>query len=253
MVEQAAYRGMGLSIHVAETAAEDDFVRRGEGRFAAWHRGSGIPVEARGVGPYRYLADRGWLDATPHVLLVHGVKLGPEDLVDLGARQAVHLVHCPRSNARLGVGLAPVRAALDVGVSLLLGTDGACSADRLDPFEEMRTGLSLARARARAEDPCALSGAEVLAAAFRRAPALGFGPGRLEPGAPADLCALSLEGSAAIPWPEDASGVVLQAAACDVVFTMVEGEILYQEGAHTRVGAEAIRAAARDLSPGRSG
>ena len=44
---------------------------------------------------------------------------------------------CPRSNAFIGVGRAPLRTFLDAGVNVCLGTDGLCSNADLDPLGEL--------------------------------------------------------------------------------------------------------------------
>lgn len=233
MVAEARSRGMGLSIHVAETEDEVALIRDGAGPLAEGLRARGIAVEARGVSPYGYLRERGWLDGPGPVLLVHGVLLEPEDLADLAGLEHAWLVHCPRSNSRLGEGMAPVAAARDAGVRWLLGSDGACSADRLDPFEELRIAVYLARAGARRA--AAMRAEEPLHALWLGHQALGFGPGRIEPGAPADLVALDLGDPALAVGEPDAAGLARRAAARDVCLTMVAGEVLYRSGGFTRV------------------
>lgn len=243
MVEEARARGMGLSIHLAETPDEVELVRHGAGPLAEGLRARGIPVEARGVSPYGYLRDQGWLEAPGPVLLVHGVQLEPADLEDLGERPGTWLVHCPRSNARLGEGIAPVPAARRAGVRWVLGSDGACSADRLDPFEEVRAAVWLARAASR--DAGALGHAEALAALWRGHAALGFGTGEVAAGEPADLCAVDLTGPYLAAACPDAGAVAALASASDVCLTMVAGEILYSRRGFHRVDAGAVLAAVR--------
>lgn len=245
MVAQAAARGLPLSIHVAESEAEVAFVRDGEGPFAAWHRGRDIGVRARGVSPYRHLVERGALDGAAPVLLAHGVQLGEDDLADLAGRPEAWLVHCPRSNARLGVGVAPIRAALDAGVRVALGTDGACSSDRLDMFEEMRAALWLARAQAR--DPGALRASEVFAMSLSGGAALSLSPGRVAAGEAADLVALDLGSAHATPPPADARAPALLASTACVRLTMVDGEVLYRDGVFTRVDPDEVLGQARAL------
>lgn len=224
MVTRARRRGMPLSIHLAESEDEVAFVCDGAGEIADAWRKRDIPVEARGVSPYRFVADQGWLDGPGPVLLVHGVQLEPADIADLARRPHVSVVHCPRSNARLGVGIAPVRALLDAGVRVLLGTDGACSADRLDPFEEMRAAVWMARARERRAD--ALTAREALEMAWAGHQVLGFGPGRVEVGAPADLCVVRDQG---VEGVDVATEVVMLAGRGDLVGVELSGDWLQLE------------------------
>jgi 5-methylthioadenosine/S-adenosylhomocysteine deaminase len=249
LTDEARLRGMGISVHVAECQAEVDLFRSGSGPLAALLRQSERTPSPRKVSPYQHVAAPGWLDGHPQALVVHGVKLESEDLTDLAAREGCWLVHCPRSNSRLGEGIAPLSEALEAGVRVCLGSDGACSADRLDPFEEMRAALWLARARLGQAD--ALSAPQAMELCLAGHQALGFGPGCLHEGAPADLCALSLESLGLTPAPRNATELVLQAAASDVCATLVEGEVLFLRGDFLRVKAHEILREVREAQKDR--
>jgi 5-methylthioadenosine/S-adenosylhomocysteine deaminase len=55
------------------------------------------------------------------------------------------VAHCPASNAKLASGVAPVRAMLDRGIRVGLGTDGPASNDGLDLLADVRLAAALAR------------------------------------------------------------------------------------------------------------
>ena len=74
------------------------------------------------------------------------------DEIELLASHGVGVAHCPRSNALLGCGIAPVRELLDRGVTVGLGTDSPASAPSFDLFDELRAAVSFARARERRPD-----------------------------------------------------------------------------------------------------
>ena len=76
------------------------------------------------------------------------------------------VAHCPRSNALLGCGIAPLTDLLDAGVRVGLGTDSPSSAIDFDMWAEMRTAIMLARARTGRAD--ALSAATALELATLR-------------------------------------------------------------------------------------
>ncbi|KAI9372758.1 hypothetical protein BJX61DRAFT_505871 [Aspergillus egyptiacus] len=59
---------------------------------------------------------------TPRTILAHAIHLSPSEQSLIATREA-KVSHCPASNAALGSGLAPVRAMLDAGITLGLGTD----------------------------------------------------------------------------------------------------------------------------------
>ena len=72
----------------------------------------------------------------PGDLLVHGVHVGAAD-VDLLKQSGCSVALCPRSNAALNVGKAPVAAYLKTGVSLSLGTDSMASSSSLSIWDEV--------------------------------------------------------------------------------------------------------------------
>jgi cytosine/adenosine deaminase-related metal-dependent hydrolase len=230
-VSLAAYEaclGLGLptSTHLAESDAEDDYVRRGEGPMAGFTE---ILVEPYGRTAIRALAAEGLL--TRNLMAAHCVTVDDEE-IELLARHGVAVAHCPRSNALLGCGIAPLRRLLDAGLTVGLGTDSPASTPSFDMFEELRAAIFFARARERR--PEALGAAEALElATLGSAGALGVADevGSLEPGKRADLVVLSLEGSPFLPWEDPAAAVVLGGARDRVAATLVDGEVRYERGA----------------------
>ena len=59
---------------------------------------------------------------TPRTILAHGIYLSPSERDVIRTRQS-KISHCPASNCSLGSGLCPVRALLDAGITVGLGTD----------------------------------------------------------------------------------------------------------------------------------
>jgi 5-methylthioadenosine/S-adenosylhomocysteine deaminase len=57
------------------------------------------------------------------------------------------VVHCPKSNAKLGHGIAKIVEMGEAGVRLSLGTDSVASNNVVDMFEEMRSAIFMQRAR----------------------------------------------------------------------------------------------------------
>ena len=177
----------------------------------------------------RLLAERGLL--RPAGAAAHCVTVDAEEIALL-AEDSVAVAHCPRSNAVLGCGIAPLRELLDAGVTVGLGTDSPASTPSFDMFEELRAAVSFARARERT--PEALSATEALELATlgsARALRLDTEIGSLEPGKRADLVVVSLEGSPFLPWEDPAAAVVLGGSPERVTATLVDGEIRYERGA----------------------
>ncbi len=221
---EARTRDALLQIHLAETAAE------------------GALVEERyGARAPRLLADLGVLEG--RVLAAHAVWLDGDDL-DLMARHDVAVAHCPGSNGKLGAGVAPLRALLDRGVRVGLGTDGPASNDDLHLWDEMRLAALLARALT--ADPGAVTSAEALRLATRGGgEALGLPVGALEPGRPADLIRLRTDDprfAPALDETELLGHLVWAGAGYLVTDVWVAGERVVEGRRCTRVDGEQARA-----------
>ena len=124
--------------------------------------------------------------------------------------------------------LEKIRAA---GVTVALGTDSPASTPSFDVFEELRTAVYAARARA--ERPDALSPDRALElATLSAARALGLDDeiGSLAPGKRADLTVVSLAGSPYLPWADPAAAVVFGGSPERVQLTLADGEERYRKG-----------------------
>jgi 5-methylthioadenosine/S-adenosylhomocysteine deaminase len=201
VVDLARREGLPIAVHVAESRAETEFVVRGEGPFARAWRARGIPPLAEqaraATGSSSIRSPVAWLDRLgvlgPETLCIHAVQLDAEDVAVLAARKA-SIAHCPASNARHGHGVAPLRALLDAGLAVGVGTDSVLSVGRLDPFLELRTARAAAGLDARSTLALATTGAA-------RALGLEGEIGRLVPGGWGDVVALA---ATAGPDPEEA-------------------------------------------------
>lgn len=142
-VDRESLRKLGaseqpISIHVAETAHENDLTLRGEGVMAEFRERFGLEVPQTGKSVVASLYDLGVLRKGTQC--VHVCALEPGDL-DLLVESGVTIAHCPRSNKNLGCPAAPVRRFLDAGIIVGLGMDSAASSGPIDMFEEMRSAL----------------------------------------------------------------------------------------------------------------
>jgi len=130
--------GLRCTTHLAESQAEVEFIEHSSGAlvtglYASIGWESLVPWPAE-CSPTEYLRRRGGL--FPQNLLVHGVHLTAADC-HLLAEAGMHLALCPRSNARLNTGRAPVNTLRQAGVKLALGTDSLASNDSLSLWDEM--------------------------------------------------------------------------------------------------------------------
>ncbi|MEP6641567.1 MAG: amidohydrolase family protein, partial [Gaiellales bacterium] len=162
--------------------------------------------------------------------------------IRLLAELDVPVAHCPRSNALLGCGIAPLSELLAAGVRVGLGTDSPSSALDFDMWAEMRAAIMLARARTHRADALAAETALKLAT-VRAADAIGLKGeiGSLTPGKAADLIVLDLGGSAFLPWDDPVTAAVYGGSPDRVALTVVAGEIRYRRGEWARPDASAAR------------
>ncbi len=146
--EQSRQSGRVFPIHVAESAAEVEFLHTGRGPFhdflaerltmsGALANGEGLlaHVAVPGCGAIEYLHGLGVLDR--QTICVHSVHISAAE-ADLIATARAKVCLCPGSNRRLGVGKAPVPLLLARHILPGLGTDSLASNDCLDLWQEMQ-------------------------------------------------------------------------------------------------------------------
>jgi 5-methylthioadenosine/S-adenosylhomocysteine deaminase len=219
--------------HASENKDEVEIVRRLSGGFSN----------------LEYLADTGL--ATSRLCVAHCVW-ATEAEQQLMAERGVKVLHCPGSNLKLGSGIAPVAEMRARGISVSLGADGAACNNRLDMFDEMRLAATLQAVRLQ---PGALPACDVVWMATREgARALGQDQelGSIQPGYRADLILIDRQRPHLATAPEPYTAIVYAARGSDVRLTMVDGEILVDEFALTRMDKQEVAArsavAARELA-----
>ncbi len=208
---------MPVATHLAESEAELEWSRSGVG-----------PLPDVRPTSIRELAAAGLLG--PHVVAAHCVHVDDEEIALL-AGHGVGVAHCPRSNAVLGCGVAPLVPLRQAGVRVGLGSDSPASTPSFDLYEELRAALYAARARER--DPAALTAENALElATLGSARALGLDgeTGSLAPGKWADLQVVDLRGSPFLPWEDPTTAVVLGGSPDRVAAVYVAGEARYERG-----------------------
>lgn len=101
-------------------------------------------LQHHGVRPVHFLDKIGVLDDS--MIAIHLVWLAEDEIALLGERGAA-LAYCPSSNMFLADGITHIPELLKAGVRVCLGTDGACSNNRISVFEEMRMTSLLQKVR----------------------------------------------------------------------------------------------------------
>jgi cytosine/adenosine deaminase-related metal-dependent hydrolase len=125
------------SVHLGESEAELEFLRKGTGPYRRLLEDIGkwdSSWKPPGCGPVEYIEQMGFLD--DRLLVVHGVHFGASDLDRIAATRAT-LVTCPRGNIATGAGTPPIGVFIESGVRIAVGTDSLASVPDLNLFDEL--------------------------------------------------------------------------------------------------------------------
>ncbi|MFR9651867.1 MAG: amidohydrolase [Rikenellaceae bacterium] len=189
-----------------------------------------------GLYPVQYLDKYGVI--TDHTLLAHSIHLSDED-IELIAQRGASVSHSPQSNMKLASGVARVVDLVRAGVNVTLSTDGACSNNDLDMWEEMRTALLLQRVTTL--DAQALMPYDVLQmATVNGAKALGMEGelGVIKQGALADVIVVNMTAPHLMPNGNIHSALIFCAKSSDVEHVIVDGKQLVSN--HQLIGVDTI-------------
>jgi cytosine/adenosine deaminase-related metal-dependent hydrolase len=216
-----------MMMHAAESEAESALMLKGTGAFAESFAARGLVFQAPGVSTVQHLAATGILSTRP--LLAHCIRVSGEDIETIKAHNA-SVAHCPKSNAKLGHGRAPLAAMLRVGVTTGLGSDSVASNNTCDLLEEARFALLASRAAAETLEGGRMLGAndalQLLTLGGARALQLEHRTGALAAGLDADLIAVRLDAAHQTP----------------------AGREIFRDGRMTTVDEDELRARVRDIA-----
>lgn len=223
--EYARDRGLLLHTHASEQVAEVELVR-----------------SLTGMHNIEYLHSVGLTG--PDVGLAHCVHTEPHER-ELLAQTDTRVLHCPSANLKLGSGIAPIPEYREMGLVVSMGADGAPCNNRLDQFMEMREAGLIQKPRLGAD---AFPACEVVAIAteggaqtLRREQEMGT----LDVGKRANIILVDQDSVHVVPSSDPAANIVYGNISSDVSMTIVNGEILYENGECTTIDEEALRAEVR--------
>ena len=217
-----------LHTHLAETVDEEEFC-----------------LATHGCTPAEYADSLGWL--ADDVWLAHGVHLS-ERAIERFAETGTGTAHCPSSNARLGAGLAPVKALLRAGAPVGLGVDGAASQEAGMMVEELRQAMYASRLRAGTSEPSLALNARDALYLGTMGGARNLGRhheiGSLEPGKLADIALWRLDGLGHAGIADPVAALVFGPPA-PLKLLMVGGKPVVTDDALVNADERALASAAR--------
>ena len=207
----------GVSIHVAETRGEIEYLERKTGK--------------RDVD---YLETLGLL--RPNLLAVHCNWVSEREIRMLKIND-VKVSHNPVCNMWGATGLAPIPQMIMAGITVGLGTDGAASNNTQNMKEVMKVACLLHKAMsvtAHHPDPTRFTAEKALEMATidgARSVGLEDEIGSLEPGKKADLIILDFAGHLnTTPVHRVVSTLVYQAYGHEVDTVIIDGKLVMNEG-----------------------
>jgi 5-methylthioadenosine/S-adenosylhomocysteine deaminase len=213
--------GIRMQIHLSETKEEH-----------------GRCIKKYGMTPAAFFEEAGVLDLP--VTAAHCVWLSDEDIGLLLERQ-VFVSHNPTSNLKLGSGIMPYEKIKSRGIKITLGTDGAASNNNLSILGEMRLASLLHKGVS--GDAAAAPAHEIIECATANgALAQGRGDcGRIAVGYRADAILVDLDDVNILPATDPAAALVYSADRANIVLTMCDGVILYEEGEYKSIDVERVK------------
>lgn len=221
VLDFAKKHNLAIQIHVSETEKEHQECKE----------------RHQGQTPIEYFHSLGILDQK--CILAHGVHLEENDYKIIKRKEAV-LVHNPASNLKLGSGFANINKWFDYGISACLGTDGAASNNDLDIIQDMRLAALLAKGLNK--NPKLAATNQILdMLTINAAKAQNRNnSGQIKVGKSADLAVINLDTPNMQPIYNLTSNLVYSMNKENIYLTMVDGEILYENGEYKTIDIEKV-------------
>lgn len=226
VADYAREAGLQVHLHLSETKKEHEECK-------LRHGGLTPAALARKVGLFDQPA-----------IAAHCVWIEGEDF-EILREKGVTVAHNPSSNMKLGSGFAPVKKMLESGIRVGIGTDGAASNNNLNMLEEVTLASMIGKGIT--GDATFLGPRQLLELSCRSgARAQGREDcGAIRVGNRADIVVYDLDKPHLQPVHSVLPNLFYAADASDICLNMIDGEVVYRDGALTRIDEERVMAEAR--------
>ncbi|MBB6695048.1 amidohydrolase [Cohnella xylanilytica] len=177
-----------------------------------------------GKRPIHYLDSLGVLDE--RMIAIHLVWLDDSEVELVGSRGG-SLAYCPSSNMFLADGITRIPDLVKAGLNVSLGTDGACSNNRISVYEEMRMVAMLQKV-ARLDGTCVTASQAYKMGTANGGRALRLPVGSLDVGQYADFAAIDVHDLSLAPRNELFANMVYAMQPSAVKRVVVAGRTVYE-------------------------
>ena len=217
--EYGKQSGANMHIHVSETKSEHQECKN----------------RHNGMTPVQYFNSLGAWDMP--ATAAHCVWIEGEDF-DILKEKNVTVASNPISNLKLASGVCNVPELLRRGINVALGTDSVASNNSLNFFEEMKVFATASKMMF--NDPTSVTPEETLrAATYCGAKSQGRRDcGLVKEGYRADLIVVNLDTPNMHPVHNLKNNLVYSSSGSDVMLTMADGNVLYENGEYKLIDIE---------------
>lgn len=219
MAEYTKEIGANMHVHVSETKFEHEACKQ----------------RNNGLTPIAYLNSLGLFETNSTA--AHCVWIEGEDFKIL-KEKGVTVASNPISNLKLASGVCNVPKLLRKNINVAIGTDSVASNNSLNFIEEIK--VFAISSKEKFGDPTVVTPVEAIRAATVGG-AIGQGRtdcGKLKVGNKADLIVLDINQPQMKPAHSLINNLVYSASGSDVVLTMVDGKVLYENGEYKTLDIE---------------
>ncbi len=221
--------GNGMCMHIAETLD----------RYKEMKSRSGF-------GEIGYLEKLGVLDSS--LLMAHCIWVPPNEIVSI-QKAGAKVAHNAISNSFLADGIANVPFMRALGITVAIGCDGASSNNDQDMIKAMKICALMHKVNTlNASILTAEDVLEMITVDGAKALLMEAQIGSIEIGKRADLTVVDLEKPHLTPCPRPISNLVYSANGSDVVFTIVDGQILMDNRIVTTLNESEILQKAEEIT-----